>query len=72
MRHGDGLFLGHVVVDDDSRGVERGRSQDLLLEGAVSSMQQCNPVLGIGRDKEASLTVTTQTVCNFKKTKHDK
>lgn len=43
MSHLDRLVSG-VVVDEDGRGVVGGRLQDLLFEGAVSSLQQRHPV----------------------------
>lgn len=53
MSHLDRL-VGGVVVDEDGRGVVGGRLQDLLFEGAVSSLQQRHPVAAPRRNQETS------------------
>ena len=65
MSHLDRLVAG-VVVDEDGRGVEGGRLQDLLFKGAVSPLQKCHPVDSPRRYQEASIGVAALPVhhCN--------
>ena len=54
--------VGGVVVDEDGSGVVSRRLQDLLFEGAVSSLQQRHPVDAAGRDQEAGVGVAALPV----------
>lgn len=61
MSHLDRL-VGGVVVDEDSCGVVSCCFEDLLLEGAVPSLQQRHPVDAPGRSQETSVGVATLPV----------
>lgn len=61
MSHHDGL-IGGVVVDEDGRGIEGGGLQDLLFEGAVSSLQQRHPVDGSRWNHKACVRVAALPV----------
>lgn len=49
MSHGDRVLFGAVIVDNDCGGVECGRLEDFLLEGALSSLHDGHPVCGFRR-----------------------
>lgn len=55
-------LVGGVVVDEDGGGVEGGGLQDLLLKGAVPSLQQRHPVVAVERNQEASVGVAALPV----------
>lgn len=61
MSHFDRL-VRRVVVDEDGAGVECCGLQDLLFEGAVSSLQQCYPLDTTGGNQKASVGVTALPV----------
>ena len=55
-------LVGGVVVDEDGGGVEGGGLQNLLLKGAVPSLQQRHPVDAAGRNQETSVGVAALPV----------
>lgn len=63
MSHLDGIVSG-VVVDQHRGGIVGGGLQDLLLEGAVSSLQQRHPVDSPGWRQEPGVRVTALPVHN--------
>lgn len=49
MSHRDSVLFGAVIVDNDGRGIESRCLKDLLLEGALPSLHNGNPVCGLRR-----------------------
>lgn len=70
MSHGDGLLAGYIVVDDHGGGIVWSCPQDFLSEGTVPSLQQSDPLLGVGRDLETRPRVTAQAICNWRSWMH--